>query len=219
MTNMSLRTLIVVAYGFQPYQIAGDPPWISTSNYDIQATASGNTSVNEMEGPMLRALLEDRFHLTTHRETRQLAAYELTLVKSASKLQPTKDGACVSYATDAPPPTAATQGAGVPFCGYPHNSSNGLNRALDGAGVSMAALATNLSRELRRPVIDKTGLTGIYDLHLRWTADGPAGPAQDDQALPSIFTSLQEQLGLKLVSARGPAEVLIIDRIEKPSDN
>lgn len=80
-------------------------------------------------------------------------------------------------------------------------------------------LATNLSRaELHRTVIDKTGLTGTFDIHLQWTSDGPAGPV-DDQATLSIFTALQEQLGLKLISSRSPAEVLVIDHIEKPSDN
>lgn len=137
MTNMSVKTLIVVGYGIQGFQIAGDPPWIGSSNYDVQAVAAGNTPVNEIEGPMLRKLLEERFKLATHRETRQLPAYELTLVKDASKLQPAKPGSCIPYAADAPPLAASALGGGIPFCGYPHSASNGLNRALDGAGVSM----------------------------------------------------------------------------------
>jgi uncharacterized protein (TIGR03435 family) len=219
MTNFSLRTLIVFAYGIQGYQISGEPSWISSQNYDIQAKAEGNTSVNQMEGPMLRALLADRFKLVFHRETKQLPVYELTLAKGGVKLQPTKEGSCTPYQTDAPPPPASATGAIQTFCGYPHLTSSGSNRALDGAGVSMEVLGTNLSRlELRRTVIDKTGLTGTFDVHLKWTIDPGAAPSDNLTGL-SIYTALQEQMGLKLTSAQGPVEVLVIDHIEKPSDN
>ena len=106
---------------------------------------------------------------------------------------------------------------------------SGLNRALDGKGVTVAALAANLSRnytsDLGRTVIERTGLTGTFDVHLTWSIDPLAGPAAPDTASPpdlagpSLFTALQDQLGLRLESAKGPVEVLVIDHIEKPSEN
>jgi len=223
MDNFSLRLLIQFAHGVKDFQISGDPPWIGSDHYDIQAKAEGNASVKQMEGPMLQALLADRFQLTLHRETRQLPVYELTVVKGGVKLQLTRQGDCTPYSVDSPPPPP-TAGASRPiFCGYPRMGSDGLNRTLEGAGVSMAVLAANLSRsELHRKILDRTGLTGTFDVYLKWTIDSPAGPASpgisDDPTGPSVFTALQE-LGLKLESAKGPVEVLVIDRVEKPSAN
>jgi len=233
MTNFSLRQLILSAYGVQDYQISGDPPWLGSGHYDIQAKAQGHISVKQMEGPMLRTLLEDRFKLTLHRETRQLPVYELTVVKGGLKLQGSKEGACTPYSADSPPPASAPGAPRPIFCGFPRLGAAGLNRTLEGAGVSMAELASSLSRsELRRTVIDRTGLTGAFDVHLKWIVDAPAGVAgpglsdgsgaalpPENLTGPSIFTALQEELGLKLESTKGPVEVLVIDRVEKPSAN
>jgi uncharacterized protein (TIGR03435 family) len=219
LTNFAVRQLILSAYGVQDFQLLGDPSWIASDHYDVQAKASGNTSVKEMEGPMLRALLEDRFHLALHRETRQLPVYELTVAKAGVKMQVTSEGGCTPYDTEATPPPPPAPGAVRPtFCGYPRMASAGLNRTLDGAGVSTAVLAGNLSRSERRPILDKTGLKEKYDVHLRWAVDAPSDSTENPTA-PSIFTAVQEQLGLKLESTKGPVEVLVIDRIEKPSAN
>jgi uncharacterized protein (TIGR03435 family) len=99
-----------------------------------------------------------------------------------------------------------------------------LVRTLEGTGVGISQLATLLSRQytpsgLRRPIIDRTGLTGTFDFHLEWTPDQVTGPQSDDATGPSIFTAIQEQLGLKLESARGPVEVFDIDHVERPSEN
>jgi uncharacterized protein (TIGR03435 family) len=235
LTNFSLRRLILSAYSVEDYQISGDPPWISSHYYDIEAKADGDASVKEMEGPMLRALLEDRFKLMLHRETRQLPVYELRAIKDGVKLRASKQGACFPYSMDSPPPPALAPGAPRPtYCGYPRFGVGGLNRSLEGAEISMAQLATSLSRTgLRRAVIDKSGATGTFDIHLNWTVDdaqtGFASPgASDDRrapsptaslAGPSIFTALREQLGLTLKSTKGPVEVLVIDHIEEPSEN
>jgi uncharacterized protein (TIGR03435 family) len=222
---------MLFAYGIQGYQIIGEPSWVASDNYDIQAKAEGDTTVNQMEGPMLQALLEDRFKLTVHRETRQLPVFELTAVKGGVKLQPTQEGSCTPYSPDSPPPPAPAPGAfAPPFCGYPRSRVDGLNHTLDGAGISIQTLATNLSRlELHRSVIDKTGLGGTFEVHLKWASDAPTGlagpsdspgaPPSDSLSGPSIYTALQEQMGLRLASARGPVEVLVVDHIEKPSDN
>ena len=153
----------------------------------------------------------------------------LVLVKGSVKLQTSKEGSCTPYLEGSPPPPAAAPGEpNRNFCGL-HLTVSGLNRALDGKGVTMAAFAANLSRnytsDLGRTVIEKTGLTGTFDVHLTWSNDpltGPAAPGTGtppDLAGPSLFTALKEQLGLRLESAKGPVEVLVIDHIESPSDN
>jgi uncharacterized protein (TIGR03435 family) len=229
MTNLALRRLILNAYGVQDYQISGDPPWIASEHYDIQATAASNTSVQQMEGPLLQVLLEERFKLALHRETRQLPVYDLAVGKGGGKLQRSKEGSCTPYLEDSPPPPASAPGQpNRTFCGL-HLTVEGLNRTLDGKGVTMAAFAASLSRtytsDLGRTVIDRTGLTETFDVHLKWSIDPLTGPAgagtgsPPDLAGPSLFTALQEQLGLRLESTKGPVEVLVIDHIEKPSDN
>jgi uncharacterized protein (TIGR03435 family) len=228
MTNLAPRRLILIAYDLQDYQLSGDPSWADSEHYDVQAKADGNPSVREMEGPMLQVLLEDRFKLTLHRETRQLPVYELTIGKGGAKLQSSKEGSCTPYSVDSPP--TSTPGEPRPnFCGFHMTPDDGLNRTLDGNGITMAALAANLSRTyvspLGRNVIDRTGLIGAYDVHLKWAIDSlpaPAGPnttPPSDVTGPSIFTALQEQLGLKLESGKGPVEVFVIDHVEKPGAN
>jgi uncharacterized protein (TIGR03435 family) len=229
MTNFPLRRLILLAYGVQDYQLSGDPNWAVSEHYDIEAKANGATSVQEMEGPMLQALLESRFRLVLHRETRQLPIYELTVARGGAKLTPSKEGSCVPYRTDSPPPPASPDGPHTNYCGF-RIGADGQNRTLDGAGVSMALLATNLSRtynsNLGRNVMDGTGLSGLFDVHLNWTIDDliGTGPTASDGLAGgltgvSLLTALQEQLGLKLESVKGPVEVLVIDRVERPSEN
>jgi uncharacterized protein (TIGR03435 family) len=227
-TNLALRRLILIAYGMQDYQLVGDPSWLSSEHYDIVAKADGNTSVQQMEGPMLQVLLEERFKLTLHRETRQLPVYKLAVVNGATKLQHSKEGSCTPYSVDSPPPPSIAGEPRPTFCGI-HLAADGLNRILEGRGVTMEMLAANLSRNynslLGRNVLDATGLTGAFDLHLKWTIDpltassGPDTEPPPELAGPSILTALRDQLGLKLESAKGPVEVLVIDHIEKPSAN
>lgn len=229
MKNIALRRLILIAYDLQDYQLSGAPPWTDSEHYDIQAKADGNPSVREMEGPMLQVLLEDRFKLTIHRESRQLPVYELAVGKNGAKLPPSKEGGCTPYSVDSPPPASAAGEPRQNFCGFQRTPGDGVNRTLDGKGITMVALAATLSRTyvsvLGRNVIDATGLTGAYDVHLKWAIDSvsaPAGPnttPASDVTGPSIFTALREQLGLKLESAKGPVEVLVIDHIERPSPN
>jgi len=219
-TYSSLRDLIAFAYGVRTDQIAEGPPWMASDHYDIEATAAGNHSVSQIAGAMLQSLLEDRFKLVLHRETRQLPVYELTVIKNGLKLQPPKEGNCAPVSPDSPPKPAASGAPRLPPCGFPRYGPKGLNWTLDGEEVSMMKLAESLSRVgLGRSVIDKTGLAGSYEMHLKWTADPlNAGPS-DDQSGPSLFAALREQLGLRLDSAKGPVDVLVIDHAEKPSAN
>lgn len=228
MANLTPRRLILIAYDIRDYQLVGGPRWIDSENYDIQAKADGNPSVQQMEGPMLQVLLEDRFRLSIHRETRQLDVYRLAVGKRGAKLQASQQGGCTPYATDAPPPTSKPGEPRPIFCGI-RTTMEGLNRSLDGKSVTMAELAKTLSRTytamLGRNVIDWTGLTGPFDVHLTWAMDsdgartGGIDNPPPESAGPSIFTALQEQLGLKLEATKGPVEVLVVDHIEKPSGN
>jgi uncharacterized protein (TIGR03435 family) len=207
MRNIALKRLILIAWDVQDYQVAGDPAWTGSEHYDVQAKADGNASAQEMEGPMLQALLEERFRLRVHRETRQVPVYELSIASGGAKLQRSTEASCVA-------PGAA--------CGF-HLTTDGLNRTLEVKGVTMEMLAGNLSRSynssLGRNVFDKTGLAGAFDVRLAWTIDPLNPDLAAELTAPSIRGALQEQLGLKLESTKAAAEVLIIDHIEKPSAN
>jgi uncharacterized protein (TIGR03435 family) len=204
MRNLALRRMILIAWDLQDYQLAGDPAWVDSEHYDVQAKADAAASVQEMEQPMLRALLEDRFRLRVHREKRELPIYELAVAGGGAKLQRSREGSC----TD--------------LCGF-HLTTDGLNRTLDGKGVTMEMLAGNLSRSynssLGRNVVDKTGLTGTFDMQLTWTIEPLNADPAADLAAPSIRGALQEQLGLRLEAAKGLVDVLVVDHIEKPSAN
>jgi uncharacterized protein (TIGR03435 family) len=166
---------------------------------------------------MLQALLADRFQLRVHRETRQMAMYELSVAKGSLKMRVTAADGCVPYDANATPPSAPAPGAPrINYCGYPKAGVAGTSRTLDGAGVSIGVLIANLSRlAVDRAIIDKTGLDAAYNVHLEWAADALA----EDVGGASIFSALQEQLGLKLESAKGPVEVLAVDQVERASAN
>jgi uncharacterized protein (TIGR03435 family) len=229
MTYYSVQDLVAFAYGVRADQVVGKA---FADRYDIEATADGRMSGNQMAGPMLRALLEDRFRLKLHRETRQLPVYELTVAKSGVKMTPAKQGDCTPDAPDAAPLPRPVPGEPRPpvfFCDIPRTGARGLKRTLEGKGIGLDALAAALSRtELNRTVLNKTGLTGRFDVTLTWAVDPSipglydnqgGAPVADPNTEPLIFTALQEQLGLKLETDRGPVEVLVIDRVEEPSQN
>jgi uncharacterized protein (TIGR03435 family) len=204
--NTSLSDLISYAYGLHLRQVVGGPSWMESDKYDITGLPEGQGMPNQNQmRQMLRALLEDRFKLTTHRETRELPAYSLVVAPGGPKM--TKN--------DSNPnglPGLLFRGLGVlPAT----NATMG-----DFAGVMQLAV-------LDRPVIDRTGLQGRFDFTLTWTPDetqfasfGVRIPTSTDpNAPPVLFTAIQEQLGLKFDSVRAPVEVLVIDRVEKPSEN
>ena len=229
--NFSLRRLIQLAYGVEGFQVSGGPAWIDFDRYDIEARAEGNPSEKQMTGPMLQGLLKDRFKLRLHTETKQLPVYDLTVTKGGPKLQRSKDGSCTVFSMSTPLPPMHNSGEKRPaFCGFSGFGAEGLKRTLDVLGISMTELAAALSKgELRRTVIDQTGLGGLFDVHMKWAIEAAfPGPASGDfgapvpspdAAGPSIFTAIQEQLGLKLESTKGPVEVLVSDHVEKPSAN
>ena len=182
---MTVADLIAIAIEGTP--LSGGPGWITSERYDIDAQAQGNPGMDIMRGPMLLALLEDRFKLKTHRETREVPVYALTVTDDGPKLQP---------------PSGNSRGASL------DEFSKLLHSALD------------------RPVIDRTGIAGRFDFHLEFAPDEttprPLGGGRGGgprPAGPTIFTAIQEQLGLKLEPADGPVEFVVIDRVEKPAEN
>jgi uncharacterized protein (TIGR03435 family) len=210
-TNTPLEVLITLAYGLKNFQLVGAPPWLKSERYDVEARAEGTPNMREMM-PQLQKLLEDRLQLKYHRETRELPIYALLLSKP-EKLKHSK-GEC----TQPPPPKAGEMPAST--CGL---VLTGQDR-LVGRSVPLDRFIDLLSRYTGRTVIDKTGLTGKFDIDLKWSMDEsqlralPDGP-QADPTGPSLMTALQEQLGLKLESHKGPVEMFVIDHVERPSEN
>ena len=208
--------------------ITGGPAWVRSDLYGINAKAEDGTPVAKMIGPMLRALLEDRFQLRVHRETKEGPVYFLTAPNGAPKLKPTPEGSCVPIDMNKLP----KPGEPMPkWCGNQNmRSTNGRNFTLSSTGATMKDLATNLlSNALDRKVIDKTGIDGRFDISLEFAADSSllfyqAPQPTSSDALPpapegpNIFMAL-DHLGLKLERGKGPVEVLVIDRIERPGEN
>jgi uncharacterized protein (TIGR03435 family) len=217
--NANLQMIILTAYGIQPYQLSGGPSWMESDGFDIEAKADGNASNAQML-LMLQSLLADRFKLAVHRETRELPVYDLTAAKGAFHPPPPKQGGCETLDPTAPPHP------GPMPCGMIRTGFSGF---LDGYNVEMSKVVYSLASVMGRPVIDRTGFTGTLDLHLKFTPDTStqglpggalgAAPADPDSARPNVFEALQEQLGLKLTSSKGPVEVLIIDHVARPTAN
>jgi uncharacterized protein (TIGR03435 family) len=227
--NVPLRLLIQNAYDVFPFQVSAGPAWIDSDRYDVDAKADGNPSIPEMIGPMLAAILEDRFKLKVHRETKQLPVYILTVAKGGLKLPAPKAKCGVEHDVNGrPSPPAAPGEPPLLPCGRVIGGISPSGARLEGRSASVGSLIFILSHLLSRTIIDKTGFTGTFDMHLEFARDqalpgAPVGPAPGefapDSSKPSIFTALQEQLGLKLESDKGPVEILVIDHVEKPSEN
>ncbi len=190
--NVSPMQLVMRAFGVVAAQIEG-PEWLNADRYDVNAKADTSKELGSDEvRPMLRKLLEERFALKYHRETKTLPVYSLTVAKTGLKMAE----------------HTAQDGPSTQF----RNQAGKL--ILSARKQSTAHLTLLLGQRLDRSVIDNTGLTGEYDLQLEWAADQAA-----DSSLPSIFTALQEQLGLRLEATKGPVEVIVIDHVERPTEN
>ncbi len=189
-SGITLKDCISWAYGATNYQISG-PNWIDSERYDIRAKAANPVAADELK-LMLRSLLADRFTLILHRDQKILPVYALVIGKSGPKIHAVKPEGPSKY--------------------FPNSTG------LSARQVSMARFAELLSGKVDRPVLDETGLTGVFDIDLNWSRDSGATP--EDTAGPSIFTAMQEQLGLKLEARKAPVEILVIDHAEKvPTEN
>jgi uncharacterized protein (TIGR03435 family) len=223
--NTQLREIIRVAYRLQRYQVVGGPSWIDSDRFDITAKANASSTGPEM-ALMLRPLLAERFKLAVHNETRQLPLFALVVAGSAGKLGPhlrPSDADCIAEVTARlrggaipPPPTDPPH--------QPCGSAGGPLGYTTARGLTMGQIAFGLSRNVGRAVMDRTGLAGYFDYELTWTPDqipqrppgAPDLPPIDPNGA-SLFTALQEQLGLKLESTTGPVDVLVIDHVEQPT--
>ena len=194
--GLSIRNLIWLAWNLPPERVTGGPKWLDSDLYDIQAKppAGGGSTMND-QYLRIQTLLADRLQLRVHRETKMSPVYVLTIAKTGLKIQEAKG---------------------------PDPSSNG-----NGSILPWEFVVSTLSQRLGRSVIDKTGLKGVWFVKLQYTSDdGQAagigtGPLDRTQpaAGPSIFTAVQEQLGLKLDSDKGLVDTLVIDSVARPSAN
>jgi uncharacterized protein (TIGR03435 family) len=221
--NLPVRFMIRFAYNVQDFQISGGPSWMNTDAYDINAKAPEIAGLQQIR-PLLQTLLEDRFKLVVHHETKEVLTYELLPSKSGLKVTPSKDGSCV-----VPDPNNLPKpGEPLPhFCGNIGMRAN----LIEAYAVPMDRFVATLSTVLGRAVIDKTGIKRDVDIHLEFTPDeinggpafGPTDPAATppvaDLSRPSIFVAVQEQLGLKLETKKAPGDLLVVNQLERPSEN
>jgi uncharacterized protein (TIGR03435 family) len=237
MNNVAIQLLFEQAFNVREDQISGAPSWISSERYDVNAkmdTALADelqklsvTDRSAARGKMMQALLADRLKLAFHRETKERPIYSLIVAKNGPKLQTPNPNAEITSTDGTKRPIAAGV-AGQLYIVQP----NPGEFTMMGYSVPVSALVSLLTGQLDRPVFDKTELSGTYDITMKWSADdtGSAvpGTSQPSAARPlriadffdaGMFTALQEQLGLKLEPGKGPVEIIVIDRIERPSGN
>lgn len=202
--NVSIKGLLEVAYGLPQAQIQGSLGAVTGATFDIEAKldedtearflAQTETARRSQKPLMLQSLLAERFHLVCHRENREMTSYAIVADKSGAKLKPAQGGL---------------------HFGGSYNS-------IRAEGATVGQLARQIAQRLNEPVVDASGITGLYDMEINFTP--PEGPMKlNGQPIPdpppSIFTAIQEQLGLKLEKRKGPVEVLVVDHVEMPTEN
>ena len=235
-THINMLSLIQEAFGVKEHQISGAPSWLNSARYDVEAKMDSsvadelrklNKDQRRLEGQrMLQALLADRLKLTIHRESKELPVYALVIAKNGPKLQEAKPGD--TYLNG----IKGVDGKSGPGRISVQNGVGGRTE-LKCQAVPVAELVELLSDQLHRTILDKTALTGKYDITLEWMPEegspmfrGTEGGQQEtnntpspEASAPSLFTAIQEQLGLKLEPQKAPVEILVIDHVEKPSEN
>lgn len=203
-TNVTPRMLISLAWG--EFRISGGPAWLDSDRYDLTAKAPDAVPNQERFLTMLRNLLEDRFQLQTHRETRDLPGYALVASKTGLRLPNANPAPCATF--------------GLKKSGSQLEGCDGMSAGpgfIADKRLSMTWFAGVLGNMVSSPVMDRTGYTGSFEVHLEFAPLN--GDGSTDSTKPSLFTALQEQLGLKLESRKVPIQVLVIDHAEKPGDN
>jgi uncharacterized protein (TIGR03435 family) len=249
MPCVTLQALIQAAYGtfgdgvtanMQPLLIEGGPTWMTSDHYRLEAKAEGPARTELMAGPMLQELLEERFQLKTHRQTREMPVYSMTVTRSGLKVEALAEGACIPIDPRHLPPQPAPGQPPPNLCGFTMMGFTPKgNTMMEVRGVNMTQFAQRLSGRVDRLVIDKTGVAGKFNFHLEYALEpsmrGPAavlgrggdttnaGNPSDLQMpgdpAPTIFGALQDQIGLRLSSDKGLVEFLVIDHVQKPTGN
>jgi len=209
-----------------PLPPEGGPDWARSVRYTIDAKAEGLASGAMMRGLLMQALLEERFHLRAHRETREVPAYLMTICKEGSKLRPTEEGSCVHLDPTDLAQRLGAKPTGKPWCFASRHEKRGSLIVYDAHGMTLDYFASVLHPDHRdgRPVINRTGLTGLFDIHFEWEEEAPDAAAADRGAAPepgggSFLGVIRKQLGLCLEPGKGPREFLMIDHVERPSEN
>jgi uncharacterized protein (TIGR03435 family) len=198
-SNATVKMLIAFAYQVMPEQILGGPSWLESDGFDIEAKGAGPKITQSQFREMIQSLLKERFQLAAHRATKELPIYALVQTRNGAKLVEARDeNSEVSMRIEGP-------------------------GKMTGVKATMSMLASTLSRPLQRKVIDETGLKGSYSFELLFVPErkpgAPGAETAPESDGPSIFTALQEQLGLSLKPGRGPVEVVVVDRAGRPSAN
>jgi len=199
-TNVTVVQLLQAAYDVRDFQLSGGPDWIRRDRFDVIGKTP-DTAPPDRIPDMLRALLADRFKLVAHRESREQSIYALTLARADGK-----------------PPASlivvdCEERPG--YCGNTSTNEANGSGTVKGSGMTMKQLAEWAGNRVDRAVVDRTGLPGNYDFEMRYASARLGAAAPPD--MPSLFTALQEQLGLRLENARGPVEFVVIDRVERPT--
>lgn len=223
-TGITLRLLVRTAYRIQDPQIVGDPPWFSSTRFDISAKIPGNPTPPEIL-EMLKRLLEERFHLVIRKETRDQSHHGIVTLRPVWEQHPgmkrATESECVSGSDKSPGVDP------MPPCGQVRTSKSGLRNSFLGTSIPMSQFASAFTNSMSTFVENNTGLDGKYDIRLTYADDLPATsvdvagnpPGRADDPGPSVFSAFQEQLGLKLLSVKGPVEVLVVEHAEMPTEN
>jgi uncharacterized protein (TIGR03435 family) len=210
--NMTAKMLMCLAWQVGDYRVSGGPGWFSSEGFDFEATTERPATWGQMR-LMFQSLLADRFKLTFHRQTKEASIYALVTGKSGLKIKLSSDQ---TRWTGDHPDEPGTTGANMDV----------QAGSLTGDSIPLALFVNFLASQVDRPIVNKTGFTGRYAINLHWTPDtsqAPPGaeepPSQPDASSVSLFTAIQDQLGLKLEPAKGPVDLLVIDHVERPSEN
>jgi uncharacterized protein (TIGR03435 family) len=231
-TNATPKSLVLRAYGLVDAQLIGAPPWLGTERYDVDARAAAPPDGPEALMPHLRGLLIDRFKLKAHPDTRELPAYALTFARRDQQLGPQMrptQADCTRATTLTQDEVRAAARDGWPPCGMAYfvnftttsPSGNNVKMRVRRSGITLEALATALQTNVDRPVVDQTALTGRFDVEYSYTPQPPTPGVESvfGPDAPPLFVALEEQLGLKLESRRLNVPVLVVDSIDRPTEN
>jgi uncharacterized protein (TIGR03435 family) len=205
--NVTVAWMLKTAYHVEPFQIVGVPAWGNTERFDVEALAADGTAKPDQMRQMLQTLLAQRFQLAMHRENREQPIFSLVVAKNGPKLAKAKHDTCAESTMESP-------------CG----GFRIANRSrMFGNTVTVGQFAAELTYMMGRMVVDKTGIAGLYDIRVEWTPEHfgpePGTEIKPDEANGTLFTAVQEQLGLRLQSEKAPVETVVVDRVSHPTAN
>jgi uncharacterized protein (TIGR03435 family) len=219
--RVSVQVLIQVAYDVKGFQIEGEPSWVRSERFEIEARAAGTPTADEIRA-MFRSLLADRFRLVLHREARTMPVYELLPTGRGLKITRLKDGDCITLnekmgpiPMDLAKPTYICGGVRRKVLTQPPERTD----RIEAGGIEMSWLVDMLSNDVGRTVVDRTGFAERFNLLLDFAPHRDLAVDVGVSSAPTIFTAIEEQLGLRLRAASGPVDVVVIDRVERPSEN